>query len=255
MLASSARTEATRAELLRSLGTNESLLNDIREQAQTEAMLTDFSGQIIQAQDDERKRIAGELHDTTGQVLAAVSMNLSQLKRSSARKNLAKLTECQDLITTAASEIRNLSYLLHPPLINEGGLGSAITEYTLGFEARSGLKISVEISDDVGRLNGKREIALYRIVQEGLGNIHRHSGSRTARIKLFRDKENIVLEISDEGSGMKRREDGKLGEGVGLRSMRERIRPFAGTLEIESSAAGTKLKVIWPQASAAKPQL
>ncbi len=253
MLASTARTESALAELVVSLGTNESLVNDIRERAQTEAMLTDFSGQIIQAQDDERKRIARELHDTTGQVLAAVSMNLSQMRRNSTPQNLAKFTECQNLIATASSEIRNLSYLLHPPLINEIGLGSAITEYAAGFEARSGLKIRVEISTDLGRLHGNREIALYRIVQEGLGNIHRHSGSVTATIRFLREKENVVLEVSDDGSGMMRREDGNLGEGVGLRSMRERIRPFGGSLIIESSATGTKLKVILPQAYEAIP--
>ena len=231
------------------LGTNETLLNDIREKAEAEATLGDFSVQIMQAQDEERRRIARELHDTTGQVLAALGMNLSRLKRNSPPEMLAKFEECLELTTSAAAELRNLSYILHPPLMDELGLGSAITEYAGGFENRSGLKIRVEISRKVGRLEDKREIALFRIVQEALGNVHRHSGSPGATIKLSREEQKVVLEISDQGKGMPLSANTRYAAGVGLRSMRERIRPFGGILNIESSASGTKLKVVLPGSS------
>jgi signal transduction histidine kinase len=254
MLVSTARTESTQSELQLSRGANESLKSDIREHTQTEAILADFSGRVMQAQDDERKRIARELHDTTGQVLAAIRMNLSLMQRNSSPENIVKFAECLDLIGTATSEIRNLSYLLHPPLMEELGLGPAITEYATGFASRSGLKITVEISNDVGRLQGNREIALFRIVQESLSNVHRHSGSPTVSISLFRDKQDVVLEIADQGRGMDRGEDGKIRYGVGLRSMQERLRPLGRALDIESSAAGTKLKIILPQPSAGTPE-
>jgi len=181
-------------------------------------------------------------------------MNLSLMQRNSSPENIVKFAECLDLIGTATSEIRNLSYLLHPPLMEELGLGPAITEYATGFASRSGLKITVEISNDVGRLQGNREIALFRIVQESLSNVHRHSGSPTVSISLFRDKQDVVLEIADQGRGMDRGEDGKIRYGVGLRSMQERLRPFGRALDIESSAAGTKLKIILPQPSAGTPE-
>lgn len=253
MLARAAQTKSTESALQRSLGTNRSLLNDIEERVQKEANLTEFSAWIIQAQDEERRRIARELHDTTGQVLAAISMNLSRMQHSSSPANIAKFAECLDLIGTASSDIRNLSYLLHPPFMDELGLGSAITEYAKGFESRSGLKIAVEVSDDIGRLQGNCEIALFRITQEGLGNVRRHSGSPTATIRLFRDKQNVVLEIADQGHGMEGRVEGKFRSGVGFRSMQERLRPFGGVLAIESNAAGTRVKVILPQPTAAVP--
>lgn len=180
-------------------------------------------------------------------------MNLSQMRHSSAPENAVRFTECLDLIATAASEIRNLSYLLHPPLMDELGLGSALTEYVKGFESRSGLEITVQVSNDIGRLKGNREIALYRIVQESLANVRRHSGSSAATIRLFRDKQNVVLEIADQGHGMEGRVEGRFRAGVGLRSMQERVRPFGGSLAIESSAAGTKVKVILPESAAVMP--
>ncbi len=254
MLAGTARVESAQSELQRSIGTNESLLRDIQEHTQAEAMLTELSGRVIQAQDDERRRIARDLHDTTGQALAALGMNLAQMEGNSSPANADKFAECMQLISSASAEIRNLSYLLHPPLMDELGLGSAIEEYATGFERRSGLKITVEVSGDVGRLQGNREIALFRIIQESIGNIHKHSGSPTASIRLFRDGQSVVLEIIDQGRGIEHREGAGFKYGVGLRSMQERLRPFSGTLDIESSAAGTKLTVILPQTPAMIPE-
>jgi signal transduction histidine kinase len=248
------RTEETVRQTDRLSLTNESLLNEVRERAQAEAVLTELSGRVMQAQDDERRRIARDLHDTTGQVLAALKMNLSQMQGRSSGANAPKFAECLDLISLALSEMRNLTYLLHPPLMDELGLGSAVEEYAAGFEGRSGLKITVAASRDVGRLQGNREIALFRILQECLGNIQKHSGSPTANIQIFRKDQSVILEVSDQGRGLQRREDGKVRYGVGLRSMQERLRPFGGTLSVESSDAGTKVTVVLPNAPVAPPE-
>lgn len=255
-LASMAQTAATQGELRDS----RKVQRELQDQAQTierrteqlrsaNELLRELSARLMEAQDEERRRIARELHDTTGQTLAALSMSLAQMQNDSSPANAVRFAECLELISSASSEIRSLSYLLHPPLIEELGLGSAIREYATGFESRCGIRITVETSDDVGRLQDHREIVLFRIVQESLGNVHRHSGSPTANIRIFRDGQDVVLEIADQGRGMKRGEDGRLRYGVGLRSIQERLRPFSGTLSIESSAAGTKVKIVLPQAT------
>jgi len=227
---------------------NESLLNEILERTQAEAALRELSGRLMQVQDEERRRIARELHDTTGQLLGALHMNLSAMERKSSPANSLKYVECKDLIESASAEIRNLSYLLHPPLIDELGLRAALTEFARGFEGRSGLKILVEVADDVGRLQGNREIVLFRIIQESLSNVHRHSGSSAATIRISREAQDAILEIIDQGRGLQRDGDGKFRYGVGLRGMQERLRPFNGTFAIDSTAAGTKVRVALPNA-------
>jgi len=219
------------------------------ELASTNESLQKLSGQLIRAQDDERRRIARELHDSTGQVLAALAMNLSQMQKDSAPANQRKFEECRELITSAAGEIRNLSYLLHPPLIDEVGLASAVAEYVQGFQKRSGLTVEFEISQDVGRLDGNREITLFRIIQESLGNIHRHSGSSTANVKLSCPQNDVVLEIRDQGRGVPNDPDGKPSAGVGIKGMQERLRPFGGTFRITSDTTGTCVKVTLPRES------
>jgi signal transduction histidine kinase len=276
MLETTARIESTQSELRLSLGaqqelqnrtevivkqrteqlilSNESLLGEVQARIRAETAWKEASGRVIRAQDDERRRIARDLHDTTGQVLAALSMNLAEMQKRSSPENFPRFSECLDLASTAASEIRNLSYLLHPPLMDELGLSLAVAEYAAGFEGRSGIKITVEISNDVGRLQGNREITLFRIIQESLANIHRHSSSPTANIRLFRSAQSVLLEVTDQGNGLKRQEDGSLIYGVGLRSMQERLRPFDGSLSVESSDAGTKVTVILPQSPAVLPR-
>jgi len=217
------------------------------ELASTNESLQKLSGQLIRAQDDERRRIARELHDSTGQVLAALAMTLSQMQKDSSPANLRKFQECRDLITSAASEIRNLSYLLHPPLIDEVGLASAVAEYLQGFQKRSGLSVQFEISQEVGRLDGNREITLFRIIQESLGNIHRHSGSSTASIIISCVQNDVVLEIRDQGRGLPNNTAGKSNAGVGIKGMQERLRPFGGTLRITCDATGTCVKVTLPR--------
>jgi signal transduction histidine kinase len=228
---------------------NQSLLAEILERTQTTATLRALSGRLLQAQDDERRRIARELHDTTGQVLAALRMNLSGMQPNSSLENSIKFSECIELIESASAEIRNLSYLLHPPMMDELGLRAAVTEYAQGFESRSGLKICVEVSGDVGRLEGNREIVLFRVIQESLSNAHRHSGSSTVTIRIMREQQDVVTEIVDQGRGMERGDDGKFKSGVGLKGMEERLRPFDGTFSVESSVAGTRVRVVLPNAS------
>jgi signal transduction histidine kinase len=243
-------TEETIKQRTEELGlANQSLLAEILERTQTTATLRALSGRLLQAQDDERRRIARELHDSTGQVLAALRMNLSAMQPNSSPENSIKYSECIELIESASAEIRNLSYLLHPPMMDELGLRAAVTAYAQGFEGRSGLKILVDVSENVGRLEGNREIVLFRVIQECLSNIHRHSGSSTACIRIMREQKDVVMEIVDQGHGLERGEDGKFRSGVGLRGMEERIRPLDGIFSIESSVAGTSVRVVLPNAS------
>lgn len=241
-------------QMMQSKARIESTQSELQSSRDAEAGLMELSQRVIQVQDDERRRIARELHDTTGQVLAALSMNLGQMQSTSSPANAPRFAQCIDLATAAASEIRNLSYLLHPPLMDETGLSSAVAEYVSGYEGRSALTIAHNVSADVGRLQGNREIALFRIMQESLGNIHRHSGSSTASIRIFREGESVVMEVSDAGRGLKHGDDGKIVYGVGLRSMQERLRPFNGSLSLTSSDTGTKVTVTLPCSPAIMPQ-
>lgn len=213
------------------------------------SQLQQLTGNLLSAQDDERKRIARELHDSTGQALAGLSMTITQMHKDASGANQRRFEECRAIIATAASEIRNLSYLLHPPLMDELGLPSAIAEYVDGFVKRSGIRIEVEVPKELKRLEGNREIALFRIIQESLGNIHRHSGSATASLRIFCLDQDIVLEIRDQGRGLAAGLADKKNSGVGIRSMQERLRQFGGSLQIESNETGTSVRAVLPQQS------
>jgi signal transduction histidine kinase len=226
---------------------NESLLGETWERTQGEKTLHELSGQLLNAQDDERRRIARDLHDTTGQTLAALAMTLAQMQPEMSPKNAARFGECVGLVSAASAEIRSLSYLLHPPLMDLIGLGAAIREFVSEFGKRAGTHITVDVAKDLGRLEGNREIVIFRIIQEGLANVHRHSGSATANIKLRYSGPNVILEITDQGRGLQLDSEGKTKYGVGIKSMQERLRPFRGTLEVTSSASGTKLTAILPR--------
>jgi signal transduction histidine kinase len=226
---------------------NESLLGETWERTQGEKTLHELSGQLLNAQDDERRRIARDLHDTTGQTLAALAMTLAQMQPEMSPKNAARFGECVGLVSAASAEIRSLSYLLHPPLMDLIGLGAAIREFVSEFGKRAGTHITVDVAKDLGRLEGNREIVIFRIIQEGLANVHRHSGSATANIKLRYSGRNVILEITDQGRGLQLDSEGKTKYGVGIKSMQERLRPFRGTLEVTSSESGTKLTAILPR--------
>jgi PAS domain S-box-containing protein len=210
-------------------------------------LLRDLSARLLQTQDHERRRIARELHDSAGQTLAALGMCIGPLaEETRGNPNLAKyVANADELIRHLTQEIRTTSYLLHPPLLDESGLSSALNWYVQGLAERSGLKIELEIDDNFERLASDLELVIFRLVQECLTNIHRHSGSKTATIRIGREAEHIFVEVQDQGRGISR---GRLAEiqsqavGVGIRGMRERVRQFQGELTIESNALGTKIR-------------
>jgi PAS domain S-box-containing protein len=236
--------------IIRWYGTN----TDIQDRKQAEEDLRRLSGQLLRLQDEERRRIARDLHDSTGQDLVALATTLSQLHASipSSSRKLRKLaSQCQVLAGQCIREVRTVSYLLHPPMLDEAGLGDAIRHYAGGFQERTGIEVELEISARLGRMKPGVELALFRVVQESLTNIQRHSGSSQAKIRIERDSGKIALEISDNGSGIPgnpRRQNEKFpfGLGVGIPSMHERVKLIGGQLAIESSSTGTTVRVTIP---------
>jgi signal transduction histidine kinase len=209
---------------------------------------------LHRAQDAERRRIARELHDSTAQQLAAAMMNLGLLEDGISRptKKVVKLLqESLELIERCSQEVRTLSHLLHPPLLDQMGLETALRSYVEGFAQRSGIKVDLTMDPGQERFPDEIELTLFRAVQEGLGNIHRHSGSPTARIRLARTANDLILEIGDQGSGLPAEtlraiQTGSPSRGVGLAAMHERLREAGGRLEIDSTSAGTALRAIVP---------
>jgi signal transduction histidine kinase len=220
--------------------------------------LRQLSARLLRVQDEERRRIARDLHDSTGQTLALLSMNLSALETEAEKLDPAlarAISENTAIANQVSGELRTMSYLLHPPLLDEMGLESALRWYADGFAQRSGVKVNLELAGDFGRLSRDLETAIFRIVQECLTNIHRHSGSPTATIRLYQSSGTIALEVQDEGKGLAPETLPKVASsgvcGVGLRGMRERIKDFSGELEIHSLEKGTHVKVIVPLGVAA----
>ena len=187
--------------------------------------------------------MARELHDSAGQTLVALSLNLSAMQSAGLQNGLdKKLTESRQLVDSLTKEIRTLSYLLHPPLLDESGLESALRLYIEGFSERSGIAVDLEIGVDFGRLPDDLELVIFRLVQESLTNIHRHSGSFSAKIRILRSEGQVELDISDNGKGIsaeRQRELTTAKSGVGVRGMRERVRQVGGTLTVTANANGT----------------
>ena len=214
--------------------------------------LRELSWQMLRIQDEERRHIARELHDSAGQLLTVLAMNLSTLIRKAQEEapELAESAEeARELVHQLTNEIRTNSYLLHPPLLDEEGLQSAISWYVRGLTERSGLEIAFKISEGFGRLPREMELAIFRLVQESLTNIHRHSGSKRATIEISRTPEQVLLEVRDEGRGISREKLADIqsrGAGFGIRGMRERARQFGGEMSIESSGKGTLFRVTIP---------
>jgi PAS domain S-box-containing protein len=213
--------------------------------------LQDLSGRLMFAQDEERRRIARELHDSAGQHLAALGMGLARIE-DDAKRDPARLSksikDAQDLIQDLTQEIRTTSYLLHPPMLDESGLSSALRWYIDGLAERSGLSIELNIPDNLGRLAPEIELAIFRLVQECLTNIHRHSGSKTAVIRIARESDKIYAEVQDHGKGISQERLAEIqsqGVGVGIRGMRERVRQSHGELTLDSNALGTKITAIF----------
>lgn len=206
-----------------------------------------FSQRVLRAQDEERRHIARELHDSAGQTLAVLGMNVAQLIQKAGRTApdlAADAEELQETIGLLSRELRTTSYLLHPPLLDESGLSSALNWYVQGLSERSGLEIRLTISENFGRPPSDIELAVFRLVQESLTNIHRHSGSKTASIRIAREPGQITVEIADQGKGMSAERLAEIqsqASGVGIRGMRERLRQFDGNVVIESSSSGTRV--------------
>ena len=217
-----------------------------------------LSGSLMQAQDEERRRVARELHDSAGQYLAAVQMNLAALanETTSMTEGLqARLADTISLVDHCTAEVRTLSYLLHPPLLDDVGLASAISWYVEGFSERSGVVVSLDLPKNLARFSPEVETALFRIVQQSLANIHRHSESKVARIRLAVG-DRLTVEITDEGRGFppevlaKFQENGQL-PGVGISGMRERMNALRGTFDVISGVSGTTITVSVPLVEAA----
>jgi PAS domain S-box-containing protein len=218
---------------------------------QQSEQLRELSKRLLRTQDEERRRIARELHDSAGQIVTALGMNLSCMKPFVEQDpQLGKpLEECKDLVAQLSKEIRTMSYLLHPPLLDETGLSQAIRWYMQGLAERSDLKIQLDVPGDFGRLSGDLELAMFRIVQECLTNIHRHSESKTAKISLSRKSGTVSLKIEDQGKGISADKlAGIQGQrsGVGITGMRERVRHLGGVLAIQSEGKGTRILVTFP---------
>jgi signal transduction histidine kinase len=237
------------------LGESEQRFRHIAEQLDASvSQLHALAGRLMHAQDDERRRIAQLLHETTAQDLAALKMHLARLNRTAnqlSASDRAALTDSIALAEQAITEIRTLSYLLHPPFLDEAGLLSALRWYAAGFAQRSGIKVDLDLPDRFQRPPLDTETALFRIVQEALINIHRHAGSETARIRLQGNAETLVLEIEDRGHGIPQAAlqhimRGGGGVGVGIAGMSERIEQLGGTLEITSDEHGTTVRTRLP---------
>ncbi len=226
---------------------------------ESEKSLRDLSLHLLRSQDEERRRIGRDLHDSLGQYLAALKMNLELLARN--RSSDAHLTEAIRLADESMKEVRTLSYLLHPPLLEESGLASAVQWYLDGFAARSHIEIEFDREPEFPRLNRDVELALFRVLQESLTNVHRHSGSRRATVHLSICNQTAVLRIKDWGRGIapeildQVRNIGALG--IGLRGMTERMLQLGGKVEIASAPEkGTTVTAIAParQVKASRPE-
>ena len=171
---------------------------------QSNQRLHRLSRDLLRAQDYERRRIARELHDSTAQLLAALGINLSRLKEPGLApdRRTQALSEATDLAAACSAEIRTVTYLLHPPLLDEVGLAAALQAYAQGFNQRTGIQVEIEVPPDFGRLGGELEATLFRIVQEGLANVHKHSGSPLAVIRLEQDTREVRLVLADRGRGL-----------------------------------------------------
>jgi two-component system, NarL family, sensor kinase len=229
-------------------------LRDVTEHREAEDSLRLLSQRLIRLQDDERRRIARELHDSTGQHLAALGMHLNAI--AAAGEDLPpkirnSATEAVEICRSCSADIRTISYLLHPPLLDEVGLLPALEWYVSGFSDRSGIIVKREIGKPSEPFPKDLNTSLFRIIQEALANIHKHADSKEARVRLHCTDGQIVLEISDSGTGidparLRNGRNGARGLGVGITGMRERVRQLGGTLEIEPANPGTLIRATFP---------
>jgi PAS domain S-box-containing protein len=241
---------------------SEALRTEIAERTEAQRKLHDsekslrqLSVRLLQTQDEERRRIGRDLHDSVGQYLVGLKMKVDSLKSAAERtrrEDISELAECSQMIEETIKEVRTISYILFPPMLEELGLKSAIPWYLEGFTKRSGIKTTFEVSPEFDRIRSDLELALFRVLQESLTNVHRHSGSSTAIVRLYSDGPTIVLEVTDEGKGTLAKNlefparDLRGAFGVGLRGMSERMRQLRGDLQISSTEQGTTITATLP---------
>jgi PAS domain S-box-containing protein len=223
------------------------LITDLTAQKQE----ADIVARLQQVQDGERRRLARELHDSVGQLLASIAMNIARVRAESDKLSpeVAELViQNGAMVDEITNEIRTISHLLHPPLLDEMGLPLALRWYIDGFMERSKIRATVEVPDGFDRLPPDTEIAVFRAVQECLANVHRHSGSSSCSVKLVRNGQELQLRVEDSGSGIPKEKLANVmsSGGVGLRGMRERVRRLGGTLAIDSSGQGTTVTIKLP---------
>ena len=229
------------------------LENEVRlrtaELLDAQTKLQQLSAKLMLAQDQERRRIARELHDSTGQTLTAIQLNLSLLMHELplSPENRARIEQTVELTNHAMGEVRTISHLLHPPLLDEAGLCVALRTFIEGFEERSRIAVATNLPARFERLSPEVETALFRIVQECLTNVHRHSGSKDASIRLARENGCVILEVADVGRGMPQGNNGSSQKtGVGIRGMQERVRLLNGVMEFLDARPGTLVRIKLP---------
>jgi signal transduction histidine kinase len=211
--------------------------------------IRDLTGRLLKLQDEERRRLARELHDSTGNMLAAMKMNLCRLSdQASGSDSAPLLAETIAINEELTGQLRTMSYLLHPPLLDELGLASALDWYAEGFTQRSKIAVDLEVSPKFSRLPSDLELTVFRVVQECLTNIHRHSGSSSAKIRLAQNPQEVRVEISDVGHGIppEKMREGKIVQGIGIMGINERMRQLGGSLEVSSSDKGTTVTATLP---------
>ena len=235
------------------------LSTDITDRKQAEENVRALSGRLLKLQDDERRHIARELHDSAGQLLVALGMNLASVQEEAKQLSAKASGACRasmELVKELSRELRTISHLLHPPLLDEAGLASAVQLYVGGFAERSKIAVELELSPVLGRLSPDAETAIFRIVQEVLTNIHRHSGSPTASIHITRDLREVRVEVRDQGKGIptgKHPNSPRLKTGVGIQGMKERMAQLGGQFEIRSGKNGTTVVATLPVTNTSVP--
>lgn len=229
------------------------VMRDVTRRNETDRMLRQLSGQLLKSQDEERRRIARQLHEATAQSLIAVHLNLARVSQSQdlATSLEETVAESLSLVDQSITEIRTLSYLLHPPMIEEVGLVASLRWFVRGFEQRTGISVAAEVGEDLGELSEPLETSIFRIVQEAMTNIQRHSGTKAATVRLGRNDGFVQLTIEDHGRGLPRLLRGRPIEsvaaaGVGIAGIYERVKELGGTLELHSDDHGTKIDVSVP---------
>jgi len=211
--------------------------------------IRELTARLLKLQDAERRRLARELHDSTGQMLAAMKMNLARLSHDAKGRDTEPLIlETIAINEELSGQLRTMSYLLHPPLLDELGLASALAWYVEGFTQRSNIKVELEVSSEFDRLPEALELTVFRVVQECLTNVHRHSGADSAKIRLVRTAEFVTVEVADTGHGIpeERMREGKIIHGIGIMGIRERMLQLGGSLEVSSSDKGTTVIALLP---------